>query len=128
MSYVEQEFVRPSRLVADPRAAQRRSPAYIRWVQQSLNRIMGTRIYVNGMMGPRVSNAVRAFQGRQRLPADGVVGPRTEAALIAAGAGQPPGGSSTAAPRPPTPTPRPRAGTPARALVALPAPGPGYDR
>jgi peptidoglycan hydrolase-like protein with peptidoglycan-binding domain len=98
MLTAEQEFVRPSRPIADPRATQRRSPAYVRWVQQSLNRILGTRIYVNGVMGPRVSNAVRAFQGRAGLPADGVVGPRTEAALIAAGAGNPPGGAPTAAP------------------------------
>jgi Penicillin-insensitive murein endopeptidase/Putative peptidoglycan binding domain len=121
MSILEQEFVRPSRPIASPGAARRRSPAYIRWVQQALNRIMGTRIYVNGVMGPRVSNAIRAFQGRHGLPPDGVVGPRTEAALTAAGAGAPPGGGA-ALPA----TRRPQATAPAQTLVALPASGTGY--
>jgi peptidoglycan hydrolase-like protein with peptidoglycan-binding domain len=123
MLTADQEFVRPSRPVADPRAAQRRSPAYIRWVQQSLNRILGTRMYVNGMMGPRVSNAVRAFQGRAGLPADGVVGPRTEAALIAAGAPVPPGRARQAAPGRPRPV---RPAAPIGALIGLPSGGAGY--
>jgi peptidoglycan hydrolase-like protein with peptidoglycan-binding domain len=123
MLTAEQEFVRPSRPIADPRAAQRRSPAYVRWVQQSLNRAMGTRMYVNGVMGPRVSNAVRAFQGRAGLTTDGVVGPRTEAALIAAGAGNPP---SSARPAAPGATRPPRQAAPSGGLIGLPSSGEGY--
>jgi peptidoglycan hydrolase-like protein with peptidoglycan-binding domain len=66
--------------------ADRRSPEYIRWVQASLNRIMGSTLALDGAIGPRTRNVLRAFQGRHGLPADGIAGPRTEAALLAAGA------------------------------------------
>jgi len=81
----------------------RGNAAYIRWVQGSLNRILGLRLTVDGVMGPGTRSAVRAFQQRSKLAADGLVGPRTEAVLIAAGAGQPPHGARPA----PTPTPPP---------------------
>jgi peptidoglycan hydrolase-like protein with peptidoglycan-binding domain len=68
----------------------RSSPAYIRWVQSSLNRIMGLRLAVDGIMGSQTRSAVRSFQQQRGLVVDGVVGSRTEAALIAAGAGPPP--------------------------------------
>jgi peptidoglycan hydrolase-like protein with peptidoglycan-binding domain len=69
----------------------RRSPAYVRWVQESLNRVSSAGLTVDGRFGPLTRGAVQAFQGRQGLAADGVVGPRTEAALVAAGAPRPPG-------------------------------------
>jgi peptidoglycan hydrolase-like protein with peptidoglycan-binding domain len=72
----------------------RRSPAYVRWVQESLNRVSGAGLTVDGRFGPRTRGAVQAFQGRHGLAADGVVGPRTEAALVAAGAPRPPGALS----------------------------------
>src|SRR6266508_983506 len=82
--------------------ADRRSPVYVRWVQQSLNQVAGAGLRVDGVIGRRTRSAARAFQARRGLPADGVVGPRTEAALVAAGAGSPPGGASPApAPAPP---------------------------
>lgn len=68
----------------------RQSRDYIRWVQQALNKIMGQRLAVDGISGPQTRSAVRDFQRRQGLSADGIVGSQTEAALIAAGAGQPP--------------------------------------
>jgi peptidoglycan hydrolase-like protein with peptidoglycan-binding domain len=86
----------------------RRSPAYVGWVQESLNRVAGAGLTVDGRLGPRTRGAVQAFQGRHGLVADGVVGPRTEAALVAAGAPAPPGaGSSTPVVPRPSPAPAP---------------------
>lgn len=79
----------------------RGSPDYARWVQRSLNQLLGTRLAVDGLIGSQTRSAVRTFQGQKGLAVDGVVGPVTEAALIAAGAPRPPG----AAPRQPTSPP-----------------------
>jgi peptidoglycan hydrolase-like protein with peptidoglycan-binding domain len=67
----------------------RNSRDYIKWVQQSLNQIMGLRLAVDGILGSQTRSAIRSFQGRQGLGIDGVVGPKTEAALSAALAGRP---------------------------------------
>ena len=56
----------------------------VRWIQSSLNQIMGLRLPVDGVMGPDTRSAVRSFQRRSGLPADGIVGRDTERALIAA--------------------------------------------
>jgi peptidoglycan hydrolase-like protein with peptidoglycan-binding domain len=95
----------PDTLESDARLGEmdRRSPAYVRWVQQSLNRLGGAGLAVDGALGPRTRDAVRAFQGRRGLAADGVVGPRTEAALIAAGASSPPGAPAPGPPNVPRP-------------------------
>ena len=69
----------------------RNSAEYIRWVQQSLNRIGGLRLAVDGIMGPATRSAIRSFQHHQGLVADGVVGAQTARALITAGASPPPG-------------------------------------
>jgi peptidoglycan hydrolase-like protein with peptidoglycan-binding domain len=63
---------------------------YIRWVQSSLNSIMGLQLPIDGIMGRETRSAVRSFQRREGLPVDGIVGPETERALIAARAGQSP--------------------------------------
>jgi len=63
---------------------------YIRWVQTSLNRIMGLRLDVHGIMEPQTRSAIRSFQRRQGLPVTGTVGPETEQALVAEGADSPP--------------------------------------
>ena len=82
----------------------RGSVGYIRWLQAALNRILGLNLVVDGVMGTQTRSAVRTFQQRRGLAADGVVGPRTEAALIAAGAPRPGGGApATAAACPPQP-------------------------
>src|SRR5215212_704022 len=60
---------------------------YVRWVQVTLNQVLGLGLAADGAMGPQTRNAVREFQRRQGLAADGVVGPRTEAALLAAAGG-----------------------------------------
>jgi peptidoglycan hydrolase-like protein with peptidoglycan-binding domain len=83
----------------------RRGRAYACWLQDALNRVMGSRLAVDGVIGPRTRAAIRAFQARKGLVVDGVVGPRTEAALVAAGA-PPPGRLITPPPQPqPQPSP-----------------------
>lgn len=104
----------------------RSSVDYVRWVQSSLNRLDGARLVVDGISGTLTRAAVRGFQSRRGLDADGIVGPITEAALIAAGAGAPPGYAGTVpAPPPQRPAPAPSPGTlphltvPESALTAL---------
>ena len=77
--------------------ASRAGPDYVRWVQSSLNRALGLRLAVDGIMGPATRSAVRSFQQRKGLAVDGIVGPNTEAALIAAGAPRPPAAVSATA-------------------------------
>lgn len=97
----------------------RRSPAYARWIQQSLNQILGTRLAVDGIIGPQTRSATRSFQSQRGLTADGIVGPITERAMLAAGAPSPPGAAPLipvippgvpvtppVAPRPPVPVPQ----------------------
>ncbi len=67
----------------------RKSRDYIRWVQRSLNRILGINLVVDGILGPKTRSAIRAFQRSRGLTPDGIVGLRTERALVQAGA-QPP--------------------------------------
>lgn len=94
----------------------RNSPDYIKWVQQSLNGILGLRLKVDGDRGPQTRNAIRSFQKQHGLKDDAIVGSKTEAALIAAGAASPTrpepprrGAASPSRPEPPragSPTPR----------------------
>jgi outer membrane protein OmpA-like peptidoglycan-associated protein len=69
----------------------RKSPSYVRWVQQSLNQVLRLQLAVDGVIGSQTQKAIVAFQRREGLAADGVVGSATEAALLAAGAATPPG-------------------------------------
>jgi hypothetical protein len=79
----------------------RKSRSYAKWVQQSLNKVMGLRLAIDGDIGRMTKSAIRDFQRRQGLTVDGIVGSNTERALIAAGAGQPPQArSSTTLARP----------------------------
>ena len=73
----------------------RRSRSYVQWVQNSLNRLSGAGLAVDGQMGPRTRSAVISFQRQRGLSPDGVVGPATEAALIAAGASPSPGAGAS---------------------------------
>lgn len=63
---------------------------YIRWVQTTLNKILGTRLTIDGILGAQTRSAIRSFQQPHGLAADGLVGAATEAALVAAGAPTPP--------------------------------------
>ena len=40
----------------------RTGPDYIRWVQSSLNRVIGLRLAVDGIVGPATRSAIRSFQ------------------------------------------------------------------
>ena len=59
---------------------------YMRWVQCSLNQILGSLLVIDGIKGPKTTAAIKNFQQSRGLKVDGIVGPITEAALIAAGA------------------------------------------
>jgi hypothetical protein len=61
---------------------------FVRWVQSSLNRALGMRLGVSGLIDAETRRAIRAFQARQGLREDGIVGPDTELALRT-GNGQP---------------------------------------
>ena len=66
------------------REANRNSPDYVRWVQTSLNRILGLKLAVDGKMGPATRSAIRNFQQKHGLVVDGILAPKTEAAIKAA--------------------------------------------
>lgn len=59
----------------------RNSPEFIRWVQESLNKILNLRLIVDGRLGPSTRNAIRSFQQKKGLVADGIIGEKTESAL-----------------------------------------------
>jgi hypothetical protein len=65
----------------EPEVSYRKSRKYIRWVQRSLNRIMGLSLAVDGRTGRNTRDAIRSFQRTQGLKVDGEVGTRTEAAI-----------------------------------------------
>lgn len=95
----------------------RKSVEYAKWIQQSLNSIMGLRLAVDGDIRTRTRNAISSFQQKQGLKDDGIVGAQTEAALIAA--------SGT---RPPTSTTPPSVGGGISSSINTPLPrtGPGF--
>lgn len=76
----------------------RSSRDYMRWVQQSLNKVLGLRLTVDGIMGPATRSAIRSFQQRQGLTPDGIVGPQTEQQLRLLVGGSTPTPSSPACP------------------------------
>jgi LAS superfamily LD-carboxypeptidase LdcB len=97
----------------------RRGRTYVKWLQQSLNRILGLQMAEDGIIGNQTRTAIRNFQKLRGLKADGIVGRMTEAALIAAGAEQPFSAISSTLPKEPrTPTD----------FVAVPVENPGGGR
>lgn len=61
----------------------------VRWLQATLNQLIGAGLAVDGIAGNATRNAVRTFQGRNGLTQDGIAGPLTVAAMRAALAGGP---------------------------------------
>jgi hypothetical protein len=76
--------LRPQHLKIDPfifHATDRRQPDYIKWVQESINRVSGTTLSVDGSVTPQTQEAIREFQKAHGLVADGIAGPLTERKL-----------------------------------------------
>lgn len=81
----------PSGAAAEPYPPEP-SPAgseHMRWVQSALNDVLGLRLPVHGIADAATRSAIRSFQRREGLPADGLVGADTERALLAARSGGP---------------------------------------
>src|SRR6187431_1085979 len=81
-------------LLSETGAVSRNTKAYIKWIQQSLNKLLGLKLSEDGIMGGNTKAAIRAFQvkaGFKGSAIDGDVGPATETALIKAGATAAPG-------------------------------------
>lgn len=53
----------------------------VRQLQSALNKVFGTSLAVNGQFNVMTYQAVRAFQAKYNLGVDGIVGPKTLAAL-----------------------------------------------
>ena len=56
----------------------------IRWLQASLNQLIGTRLAVDGVAGAQTRAAVRSFQQKRGLKVDGIAGPATISAIRSA--------------------------------------------
>lgn len=53
----------------------------IKTLQQNLNKILGTNLSVDGIVGPATKEAVKTFQKRYDLSVDGIAGPATKAKI-----------------------------------------------
>jgi len=60
---------------------------YGRWLQSALNDAMSLQLPVSGVIDAATRGALRSFQQQQGLRADGIAGPETKKALVAARAG-----------------------------------------
>jgi peptidoglycan hydrolase-like protein with peptidoglycan-binding domain len=65
-------------------AAQAAFQAKLPWVQTVLNKVERAGLAVDGFWGPRTRAAIQGFRARRGLPDEGVLGARTEAALVQA--------------------------------------------
>lgn len=63
---------------------------YGRWVQRTLNLVMGLRLAVDGIIGPRTRSAIRSFQQKEGLLVTGEMNQQTERRLIERSGSPPP--------------------------------------
>ncbi|MBP1693334.1 MAG: phospholipase D/transphosphatidylase [Chloroflexi bacterium] len=76
--------------------------AFVKWLQASLNKVLGLSLAVDGIAGTQTRNAIRQFQQLKGLLVDGIAGTQTVTALRAAL-----GSAPTPYIPPPRPTPTP---------------------
>jgi peptidoglycan hydrolase-like protein with peptidoglycan-binding domain len=76
------------------------------------------KITADGQFGPQTDGAVRAFQSRNRLPANGIVAASTWRALMGQASGQAPTTPSRSTARPPVAAPKPAPSAAARPTSA----------
>jgi hypothetical protein len=97
------------------------SVPYIKWVQESLNKILNLKLLVDGDNGKNTRDAIKRFQSDNGLQQVGYVGPKTEAALIKANAllTISPTSSPTSSPTTSTPTCSPTKALPASMSTLL---------
>jgi len=93
---------------------------YMRWVQSALNDVLGLRLPINGIADPATRSSIRSFQQREGLPVDGVVGPDTERALLAARSGKSSRGGEPSPAGPDMPEPSGTQTTPAERGASTP--------
>ena len=55
---------------------------YNKWVQHSLNQIMSTNLYIDGIIGPATKQVMQEFQESIGLSPDGLIGPQTQDAIV----------------------------------------------
>jgi Putative peptidoglycan binding domain/Lysine-specific metallo-endopeptidase len=77
--FPEMEF----ELMRDAGGGARNTLDYNKWVQASLNQALGLKLITDGKMGAMTRSAIRNFQKKNGLIADGMIGSKTEAALKA---------------------------------------------
>jgi peptidoglycan hydrolase-like protein with peptidoglycan-binding domain len=97
--------------------SERTDKAYVRWVQEALNKILGASLTTDGKIGPRTRSAVRSFQEQTSwmgLSATGTVDKLTELALWMRGSGTVP---ALGAPASPAAAPSPAPASPGGAAV-----------
>jgi peptidoglycan hydrolase-like protein with peptidoglycan-binding domain len=80
----------PTRAPAMPCVCPAHGTEYVRWIQSALNQVEGLHLPIDGVMSAATRSALRAFQSRQGLSADGIAGPDTEEALRRARGGAAP--------------------------------------
>jgi outer membrane protein OmpA-like peptidoglycan-associated protein len=66
--------------------------ALIRWCQNCLNKVLGLRLTVNGLMGQETKSAIGTFQGQRGLAVNGIPTPQTITTLAQVCGTEPPFG------------------------------------